>query len=143
MERLACEKAASIRQARSDIIVGADTVVVLDDKVIGKPRDDSDALAILSALAGRTHHVLTGYCVRRGSHQLSGVVTSEVCFRPLKESEIYAYVTTGEGRDKAGAYGIQSAGAALIDHVEGSFSNVVGLPLTEVLAAIRELREQN
>ncbi len=137
VRRLARAKAAAIRSGAGDVVVGADTVVVLGDRVLGKPVDDADARRMLRALSGRTHIVLGGYSVRRGEEERTGCVATEVSFRQLDAGEIDAYVASGEPRDKAGAYGIQGRGAALIDTVQGSFTNVVGLPLREVLAALR------
>jgi septum formation protein len=149
--RLAAEKARAVPLHPTEVILAADTVVHLDDRVYGKPTDDADARRTLAALAGREHSVTTGWCVRgpgvdpRGSSparggpppaETLGAVTSRVRFRPLSPAEIHAYVATGEGRDKAGGYGIQGLGAALVAEVQGDHSNVVGLPLGAVLAAL-------
>ena len=136
VERLAREKAAAIAVDREGIVVAGDTVVVLDDSILGKPTDDADATQMLRALSGRTHTVLGGWCVRRGTQVLSGVERTEVRFRSLSESEIAAYVATGEPHDKAGAYGIQERGGAFVRAVTGSYDNVVGLPLATVRSAI-------
>lgn len=134
--RLAIEKAA-IR--RREVVVAADTAVVLDGEALGKPTDLEHAAAMLARLSGRQHEVLTGFCVRRGRERLATVVRTEVTFRTLSQAEIFGYVSTGEPLDKAGAYGIQGLGGALIDRVNGSYTNVIGLPLAEVLAAVREV----
>jgi septum formation protein len=139
VERLARHKARAVSSDAEHIVVAADTTVVLDGEALAKPLDDADAQRMLGRLQGRTHEVLTGYCVRRGAREQVGVVRTEVAFRPLTDREIAAYVATGEPRDKAGAYGIQGQGGALVDRVVGSYPNVVGLPVAEVVAAIRAL----
>lgn len=135
--RLAIEKAAAVGSRA--VVVAADTAVVLDGEALGKPAHPEDACAMLARLAGRHHEVLTGFCVCRGRERLATVVKTDVWFRPLSQVEIAGYVSSGEPLDKAGGYGIQGLGGALIDRVEGSYTNVVGLPLAEVLAAIREV----
>lgn len=132
--RLAREKAAAF--ATDAIVVAADTAVVLDDVAYAKPCDDDHARRMLRALSGRTHQVLTGWCVRRGSVVHYGVVATGVTFRVLDDGDIDRWLATGAHRDKAGAYAIQGAAAALVARVEGSLTNVIGLPLDEVLAAI-------
>ena len=133
--RLAQEKARTARTAEG-LVVAADTTVVLDGQVLEKPADDADARAMLRRLSGRTHEVLTGWCVRGPRGERSGVVATAVTFRPLTDAEIDAYVASGEPRDKAGAYGIQGRGGALVDVVHGSYPNVVGLPVAEVVHAL-------
>lgn len=135
--RLARAKAAAV--VSPALIVAADTTVVLDGEALAKPLDDEDARRMLGLLRGRIHEVLTGFCVRRSDAWRSGIVSTRVTFRPLTDDEIRAYVETGEPRDKAGSYGIQGLGGALVDRVEGSYPNVVGLPVAEVVAALREL----
>lgn len=122
-----------------DVVVAADTVVVLDEQILNKPVDDADAFRMIRALAGRGHHVLTGTCVRRGADARARVVRTEVTFRTLDDDEIRAYLARGDHRDKAGAYGIQAAAGALVDTVVGSYPNVVGLPVREVLEDVRAL----
>jgi septum formation protein len=138
--RLAREKAAT--PATDAIVVAADTAVVLDDVPYAKPDDDDHARRMLRALSGRTHQVLTGWCVRRGGVVHDGVVATEVTFRVIDDGDIDRWLATGAHRDKAGAYAIQGAAAALIARVEGSLTNVIGLPLDEVLAAIRACAER-
>jgi septum formation protein len=118
--------------------LGADTVVVVDGEVLGKPRDDADAGRMLKRLSGRVHEVMTGYEVydkenNRGSGE---VVTTRVEFRPVSAEEIRAYVATGCPLDKAGAYAIQEGAAYMVRRVEGSYTNVVGLPLCEVVETL-------
>lgn len=135
--RLAIEKAALA--AGDEVVVAADTAVVLDGEALGKPSDAEDAVRMLARLSGRPHEVLTGFCVQRGRERLAAVVKTEVSFRALTQAEIFGYVSSGEPLDKAGGYGIQGLGGALVDRVNGSYTNVVGLPLAEVLAALREV----
>lgn len=130
--RLALSKARTgAAQAPDHCVLGADTVVVVEGEILGKPRDRRDAAAMLRRLGGRTHTVLSGVaCLRDGAH---GVRLSEsrVSFRELSASEIAAYCATGEPLDKAGAYAIQGRAAAFIRHLDGSYSGVMGLPLFE------------
>ncbi len=119
--------------------VAADTDVILGKERFGKPHDDIDARNILSVLSGREHIVMTGFCVRYGDAERAAVVSTKVTFRELTAVEIAHYVATTEPMDKAGAYGIQGEGGALVETIAGSYTNVVGLPLTEVKRAIDEL----
>lgn len=119
------------QRTQADVVLGADTVVVLDDKVLNKPCDADDACAMLAHLAGRTHTVYTGLCVCTGQNQapLLALVASDVTIAPITADEIAAYVATGEPMDKAGGYGIQGLGGRLVQQVVGSYTAVVGLPL--------------
>jgi septum formation protein len=127
------------------ILVADTTVVAPDGTPLGKPRDDEDARAILEQLAGKTHHVSTHFALASGGGDgnrvpvLAQTVTTRVAFRALSAAEIRAYVASGEGRDKAGSYAIQGRAAAFVERIEGSVTNVVGLPLCEVLVAMRAL----
>jgi septum formation protein len=135
--RVARDKA---RAVPGDVVLAADTAVVLDGEILGKPRDASDARRMLSALSGTRHEVLTAVCVRRGGPpavELDRVVSTGVRFARLGPSELDWYVATGEPLDKAGAYAIQGAGGAFVEAVEGSVSNVVGLPLAETAELLR------
>ena len=118
-------------------VLAADTAVVVDGQVLGKPRDAEDALHMLARLSGRSHHVLTAVVVHHGERVLSEISTSEVRFRATTERERVAYVATGEPLDKAGSYAIQGMGAVFIEHISGSYSAVMGLPvaLTAMLLA--------
>ncbi len=120
----------------SGIVIAADTLVVLGDELLGKPTDATHARSMLTQLSGREHRVVTGFCVASGEKRCHGAVTTHVTFRTLTPAEISLYVASGEPFDKAGAYAIQGMGGALIERVEGSYTNIVGLPLAEVLAAI-------
>jgi septum formation protein len=119
--------------------LAADTIVLLGERRLGKPTDAGHASAMLADLAGRRHEVVTGFCVARGSETRERAVTTEVWFRPLCAAEIERYVASGDPFDKAGAYAIQGAAGAFVDRVAGSYTNVVGLPLAEVLDAVEAL----
>jgi septum formation protein len=144
-ERLAREKALAVARrvgpAPPRLALAADTLVVLEGDVLGKPRDAADAEALLGRLVGRTHRVLTGVAVAPSAAPTalrSRVVESRVRMRPASAAEIRRYVATGEPLDKAGAYGLQGEGRRFVAEVEGSESNVIGLPLDETLALLRE-----
>ena len=131
VERLSLRKArAAADKARpNDLIIAADTVVALDGAVLGKPRNEAGAFAMLSALSGREHHVYTGVTVLQGGRALTEHEETAVTFRALEEAEIWGYIATGEPMDKAGAYGIQGLGALLVSGIRGDYCNVVGLPV--------------
>lgn len=137
--RLATAKAQSVDADPDDLVVAADTVVFLGTRVLGKPEDDDDAARMLTALAGGDHHVVTGVVVRRHGVVHAGVDTTRVTFRALSGDEVAWYVATGEPRDKAGAYALQGAGAALVAAIEGSDTNVIGLPLALLVDLARHL----
>ncbi len=135
--RAKCEHVASMRP--DALVVAADTVVILDAVVLEKPVDADDARAMLAHLAGRDHVVCTGVAmVSPSGERVSGVEITEVEFRDLDEQEIAAYVATGEPLDKAGAYGIQGFGAALVKQVNGCYFNVMGLPVARSIELLRE-----
>lgn len=139
-QRMADEKAGEVAARRPEAwILAADTVVARDREALGKPRDAADAVAMLTALAGRAHTVFTGVALRRPGGAIAErvVVGTPVVFRTLARAEIDAYLATGEPFDRAGAYAIQGEGAHLVDRVEGSYTNVIGLPLPEVAAWLR------
>jgi septum formation protein len=128
---------ARVGAAGDEVVLAADTEVVLDGRALGKPADDAEAETMLTALAGRTHEVMTGLAVRRGELVVTERVVTTVTFRPLRPTEIAWYLATGEARGKAGAYALQGAGAALVDRIEGSDTNVIGLPLPATVALLR------
>jgi len=139
VSRAATDKAAEIaRENPACWILGADTVVVLDNRILGKPRDPEDALQVLMALSGRKHLVHTGFCLQNQDRQVSvnRTVTTEVFFTPFSRDIAAAYVASGEPLDKAGAYGIQGMGGFLVERINGSYSNVVGLPLAEAVGEL-------
>ena len=142
VERLARAKGhaglAALADADGAVVLGADTAVVLDGRILGKPRDRADALATLHALSGRSHQVLTAVALVSRERQASQVFTSQVTFRPLTQAEIEAYWASGEPQDKAGSYGIQGLAAVFVSQLQGSYSAVVGLPLCETAALLAE-----
>lgn len=138
--RLAQDKGRQVRERLRDAperpcVLSADTVVVLDGVVYGKPADDAEALRMLQSLSGRTHRVLTGLalCEVGGPFEQSLVLATEVTFRALDQATLHGYVASGEARDKAGSYAIQGLGAGLVRGIAGSYTNVVGLPAAETL----------
>jgi septum formation protein len=133
VERLAGEKASLVARRFPDAaVIGADTVVVVDGAILGKPVDDRDAAGMLARLSGRSHDVLTGVAVHANGSRLSAVERTVVRFLPLSAAEIAWYVASGEPRDKAGAYGVQGLASRFVVRIEGSYSNVVGLPVARV-----------
>lgn len=138
VRRVALAKALAVRAVDARLpVLGADTAVVLDGRILGKPRDRDDAIAMLCALGGHTHQVLTGVALasERTAYRLS---TSRVRFRDVSNREAAAYWATGEPADKAGGYAVQGLGAAFIEHIEGSYSGIMGLPLFDTLALLAE-----
>jgi septum formation protein len=139
--RVAREKAGAgllrVMAVPGAVVLGADTEVVLDDDVFGKPADDADAAAMLRRLSGRTHRVITAVSLVSASRELQATSISEVTFAPLTEDEIVAYVASGEPRGKAGAYAIQGRAQVFISHLSGSYSGVMGLPLHETATMLR------
>lgn len=142
VERLAREKAmaglAALEPSAGAVVLGADTAVVLDGRILGKPNDRDDALSTLAALSGREHRVLTAVALATGDRIESRVVISRVSFRRLRNGEAEAYWDTGEPRDKAGSYGIQGLASVFVSQLEGSYSAVVGLPLCETAQLLEE-----
>lgn len=140
--RLAAEKAGTVsRQCAEAWVLGADTVVVIDGEVLGKPVSADDACRMLRSLSGRRHEVWTGFCLCHGTKHIvkTRAVCTEVLFGNYPRSVLEAYVASGEPLDKAGSYGIQGGGAFLVREVRGSYSNVVGLPLAEVVQELLTL----
>lgn len=143
-ENVAEELEAEDTQEKDLIVIGADTVVVLDGKILGKPKDEADADQMLKALQGRAHEVYTGAAFltygRNGEKEVCNyAVGTRVYVNPMTETEIRAYIATGEPADKAGAYGIQGRFAAYIEKIEGDYYNVVGLPVSRVYETLKEL----
>lgn len=140
--RLATEKAREVaRRECADYFIGADTIVLCDDEIMGKPSDGNDAERMLKKLSGREHSVVTGYAVydKRSETLRSGAIETKVIFKPLREDEILAYIATGCPMDKAGAYAIQGGAAHMVERIDGSYTNVVGLPLCEVVETLRDV----
>ena len=139
-ERLAREKAVAVAHRYPDaLIIAADTIVVIDDRVLGKPRTEDEAALMLRTLRGRTHRVMTAVAVARGKRLVSGVELVDVTFRELTDAEITAYIATGEPMDKAGAYGIQGYGATIVRGIEGDYFAVMGLAIGRMIELIRRL----
>jgi|PlaIllAssembly_1097288.scaffolds.fasta_scaffold120129_3 septum formation protein len=135
--RVAALKARAIAARHpGDTVLAADTTVVIDGRMLAKPSDDDDARRMLGLLSGRTHDVLTGVVLVRGGRESSAVVDTRVRFRTVSPAEIDWYVASGEPRDKAGAYGVQGLASRFVEAVEGSYSNVVGLPVGAVRALL-------
>ena len=138
--RVARDKAKRIAAAAADaVVLAADTEVVVDRRILGKPSDPEHAAEMLRLLSGRHHEVLTAIALIHGSTELNQIVTTRVHVKPLSAREIEEYVSTGEPMGKAGAYGIQGYAARFIDRIDGSWSNVVGLPLATVNRMLKEV----
>lgn len=137
--RMAVEKARAIKAPAGDIVLGADTIVRVDDEVFGKPANEEDAVRMLRRLSGREHSVCTGICLLSAGREIVNIATTKVSFVRLTEDEISAYVRSGEPRDKAGAYAIQGRASKFIGSIEGSYHNVVGLPVALVYSYLKTL----
>jgi len=134
------KKAQAVARNHPDrLIVAADTIVVVDGRVLGKPADEDDAAAMLRALSGRSHTVYTGVTVIRGDRVLSHAERTEVRFRSLSEREIEAYIATKEPMDKAGAYGAQGYASLFVEALDGDFFNVMGLPVCRLEQMLRQI----
>jgi septum formation protein len=144
--RLAEAKASAVAESRNlvhshenTLVIGADTIVLVDGSVLGKPRDKLDSVSMVRRLQGRAHEVLTGLVLIWGKTVMRGLERTTVRFRPLDDAAVRAYADTGEGMDKAGAYAVQGKGALLVSAVEGDYFNVVGLPLCRLGLMLEEL----
>jgi septum formation protein len=138
VRRLAEEKAFAIPIQSGEVVLAADTVVVVEEQMLEKPRDDADARRMLSMLSGRNHEVLTGICLRSESQKIVDAATTRVHFVQLTAEEIEEYVRSGEPMDKAGAYAIQGLASKYIDRIEGCYFNVVGLPMALVYRHLKK-----
>jgi len=138
--RLSREKAEAAWEDGDEIVLGADTIVVLGDTVLEKPTDANHARAMLTALAGVRHKVLTGVCLRHAGGAICDTESTQVQFAPLSAEEIDAYVQSGEPMDKAGAYAIQGLASKFVERIDGCYFNVMGLPLAMVYRHWKELR---
>ncbi|MBQ1324576.1 MAG: septum formation inhibitor Maf [Solobacterium sp.] len=137
--RLAYGKAHAVLQKHPDaVVVGSDTIVVVDDEVLGKPKDEADAVSMLRKLSGRTHLVMTGLCIISSAREYRNVSVSEVAFETMDEEEISSYVRTGEPMDKAGAYAVQGIAARYIKEIRGDYYAIMGLPLSMVYEALKD-----
>lgn len=139
VRRLSAEKAAAITVDAADLVIAADTTVDLDGRILGKPADAAEARAMLRSLSARTHRVHTGVTLRLGERTATDVATTLVTFAPITDHALEWYLSTGESFDKAGGYALQGQAAVFVAAVKGSVSNVVGLPLTTVVALARSL----
>ena len=137
--RLAREKAEAAESTPHEIVLGADTTVVADGRIFGKPSDRADAAQMLRLLSGREHDVITGICLRKAAATLVDAATTRVWFAPLSDAEIDAYIASGEPMDKAGAYGIQGLASKFIPRIDGCYFNVMGLPVALVYQHLRRL----
>ena len=137
--RVSALKAAAIERSQEDLVIAADTIVVCDGQVLGKPRDEADANRMLHMLSGRDHQVMTGMTVLLGHRRVTHTEITHIHFRALSDSEIRAYIRTGEPMDKAGAYGIQGGAALFAQRIEGDYFNVVGLPVCRLGQILRQL----
>lgn len=137
--RVSRAKATAVSAGPQDIVIAADTIVVCDGRILGKPGTRERACDMLRLLSGRDHQVMTGFTVRRGDTLLTQTEVSHIFFRPLEEGEILAYAETGEPLDKAGAYGIQGKAALFVTRLEGDYYNVMGLPVCALTQCLRQL----
>lgn len=137
--RLSREKALAVPREPEDVVVAADTIVVCDGIVLGKPRDEAQAIEMLSLLSGRAHQVMTGCTVLRGQKDETFTEVTDIHFRPLSPGEIRRYVATGEPMDKAGAYGIQGGAALFCQRMEGDYYNVMGLPVCALGQVLKQI----
>ena len=142
VRRLAEEKAFAIPMAPDEIVLAADTIVVLQEHILEKPRDPADALHMLRLLSGQEHQVITGICLRTAGTKVLDVAITKVRFLPLSEQELADYAASGESMDKAGAYAIQGLASKFIDRIEGCYFNVVGLPISLVYYHLKKLTQQ-
>lgn len=140
--RVSRKKAEAIPRTPEDIVIAADTIVVCDNAVLGKPADEEDAFRMLSMLSGRSHQVMTGLTVCRGEKVTVITEVTDVHFRPLTSREIRDYIATGEPMDKAGSYGIQGGASVFADRIEGDYYNVIGLPVCRLSCILKELMEE-
>jgi septum formation protein len=146
VRRLAADKSAAVLGVarpvippHQPVVLGADTTVVVDGEILGKPRDDEEAADMLRRLSGKAHQVLTGVSLRQGAHEVGRVETTTVVFSVLNDEDVAWYIASGEGRDKAGGYAIQGLASRFIPSISGSYSNVVGLPVACVAELLRSL----
>jgi len=143
VQELALRKAKAVQDMinkdPNNLIIAADTLVYIDGEVLSKPDGAKSAFAMLKTLAGRCHTVYTGVAILKDNKQIIFVDTTNVYFRDFSDEEIWGYIATGEPFDKAGAYGVQDKGALLVDHIEGDYFTVVGLPIAKVAASLREM----
>ncbi len=137
VEYLSRIKGEAVAVGKTDVlVVSADTVVAHNGEILGKPRDDEDAYRMLSSFSGKTHEVWTGYSVFYNGKRITRSVVTSVTFKSLTDEEIWAYIKTGEPKDKAGSYGAQSRAAVFVERIDGDFFNVVGFPLSDFYTTV-------
>ena len=137
--RVSCQKALAVPRGAGDIVIAADTIVVCEGKVLGKPHDKAEAVSMLRLLSGRDHQVMTGCTVLRGDLRETFTEVTDLHFRPLSEKEIANYVASGEPMDKAGSYGIQGGAALFCERMVGDYYNVVGLPVCRLGETLKKI----
>ena len=140
--RVSRQKAEAVPRGEDDIVIAADTIVVCQGQILGKPKDTEDARQMLSLLSGRDHQVMTGCTILRGEQAVSFTEVTDLHFRPLSEKEIARYVATGEPMDKAGSYGIQGGAALFCTGMKGDYSNVMGLPVCALGEVLKKTAPQ-
>lgn len=139
IQELAYRKVVAVAQRNENaIVIGADTIVVLEDEILGKPIDEDDACRMLKKLSGNTHRVLTGVCIQHQSEKMTFCSVSEVTFNHLTDEEIWQYIKTKEPMDKAGSYGIQGFGGCFVKEIRGDYYTIVGLPLSRVYTELKK-----
>lgn len=141
--RVSALKAEAVPHNPQDVVIAADTIVVCDGKVLGKPKDTQDAVSMLQRLSGRSHQVMTGMTLLRGDRRISHTEITDVYFRPLSQKDIDDYIRTGEHKDKAGAYGIQGGAAVFVERISGDYFNVVGLPVCRLQMLLGQIMEEH
>ena len=141
--RVSRVKAEAIVCEKEDIVIAADTIVVCDNAVLGKPRDEEDAFRMLKLLSGRSHQVMTGLTVKRGKQSICCTEITDIRFRTLSDQEIRDYIATKDPMDKAGSYGIQSGAAIFVEGIHGDYYNVVGLPVCKLYKILKPMLEES
>ncbi len=142
IQKLAYRKAYAVLQKHPDaVVIGSDTIVVLNNEVLGKPADRNDAVRMLRELSGNTHQVITGVCITGSGKTFTDVSVSDVTFAQMTDEEITAYAESGEADDKAGAYGIQGLAARYITHIAGDYYSIMGLPVSMVYNELKNLSQ--
>lgn len=142
VSRISRNKARAVARADGDIVIGADTIVVCDGMILGKPKNEADAYRMLAMLSGRAHQVMTGVTVLQDEKCVSFTEITDVYFRALTETEINDYIRSGDPLDKAGAYGIQSGASLFVERIVGDYYNVVGLPVCHLSQVLRAFMEE-
>ena len=137
--RVSLEKARAVERGEDDVVIAADTIVVLGERLLGKPTSEAHAEEMLTALSGRAHQVMTGVTVLCGDRAITATEITDIHFRELSSREIRRYIATGEPMDKAGSYGIQGGAALFVEKLQGDYYNVMGLPVCRLLQMLREL----